>query len=252
MNARLQVGTTPGNPELVAMWNQAQSELQQVGASIAALNTLASQVSGTASLSAFLLESTSTTFELRGAVEEDHRQLAVLEDEVNKTVVVIDRLLNELTDDIARTQNYFANERLNLTAMQVAIDNGEYIGGSLANRAYGVPAPAPAGGAASQVGARQPLAVIRFDRENVQYEQALFTVVGAALERRPNAAFDIVAVAPAGGDSARVALDTSRSRRNAENVLRTLTNMGLPADRMTLSATASPQAQVNEVHIYVR
>lgn len=252
MNARLQVGTTPGNPELVAQWNQAQSELQQVGASIAALNTLASQVSGTASLSAFLLESTSTTFELRGAVEEDHRQLAVLEDEVNKTVVVIDRLLNELTDDIARTQNYFANERLNLTAMQVAIDNGEYIGGSLANRAYGVPAPAPAGGAASAVGQRQPLAVIRFNRDNVQYEQALFTVVGAALERRPNAAFDIVAVAPAGGDSARVALDTNRSRRNAENVLRTLTNMGLPADRMTLSATSSPSAQVNEVHIYVR
>src|SRR3546814_7683874 len=91
MNARLQVGTTPGNPELVAQWNQAQAALQQVGASIAALNTLASQVSGTASLSAFLLESTSTTFELRGAVEEDPRQLAVLEDEVNKTVVVIDR-----------------------------------------------------------------------------------------------------------------------------------------------------------------
>jgi hypothetical protein len=35
-------------------------------------------------------------------------------------------------------------------------------------------------------------------------------------------------------------------------VLRTLTNMGLPADRMTLSATSSEQAQVNEVHIYVR
>src|SRR3546814_970552 len=76
-------------------------------------------------------------------------------DLVNKTVVVIYRLLNELTDDIARTQNYFANERLNLTAMQVAIDNGEYIGGSLANRAYGVPAPAPAGGAAAAVGQRQ-------------------------------------------------------------------------------------------------
>src|SRR3546814_5274399 len=74
MKARLQVGTTPGNPELVAQWNQAQAELQQVGASIGALNTLASQVSGTASLSAFLLESTSTTFELRGAVEEDRRQ----------------------------------------------------------------------------------------------------------------------------------------------------------------------------------
>ena len=252
MNARLQVGTTPGNPELVAQWNQAQAELQQVGASIAALNTLASQVSGTASLAAFLLESTSTTFELRGAIEEDHAQLAVLEDEVNKTVVIIDRLLNELTDDIARTQNYFANERLNLTAMQVAIDNGEYIGGSLANRAYGVPAPAPSGGAASQVGQRQPLAVIRFDSADVQYEQALFTVVGSALERRPNAAFDIVAVSPSAGDAAQVALDTSRSRRNAEGVLRALTSMGLPADRMTLSATSSAEAQFTEVHVYVR
>src|SRR3546814_6176944 len=74
MNARLQVGTTPGNPELVAQWNQAQAELQQVGASIAALNTLASQVSRTASLSAFLLESTSPPFEQPGAVQEDHRQ----------------------------------------------------------------------------------------------------------------------------------------------------------------------------------
>src|SRR3546814_19412864 len=30
MNARLQVGTTPGNPELVAQWNQAPAELQPV------------------------------------------------------------------------------------------------------------------------------------------------------------------------------------------------------------------------------
>ena len=30
MNSRLQVGTTPGNPELVAQWNQAQIELNKV------------------------------------------------------------------------------------------------------------------------------------------------------------------------------------------------------------------------------
>src|SRR3546814_18187913 len=86
MNARLQVGTTPGNPELVAQWNQAQAELQQVGASIAALNTLASQVSGTASLSAFLLESTRTTFELRGAVEADDPQLAETQQQDRQSV----------------------------------------------------------------------------------------------------------------------------------------------------------------------
>ena len=252
MNARLQVGTTPGNPELVAQWNQAQAELQQVAGSIAALNTLANESSSTSALASFLLESTRATFELRGAVEEDHRQLAVLEDEVNKTVVVLDRLLNELTDDIARSQNYFATERMNLTAMQVAIDNGEFIGGSLASRAYGVPVPAPVGGGAALVGQRQPLAVIRFDRPVVDYEPALFTVINSALERRPNAGFDLVAVAPAVGDPARVALETNKSRRNAETVLRSLMNMGLPADRVSLAATSSPQAQVNEVHVYVR
>jgi len=252
INARLQVGTTPGNPELVAQWNQAQVELNKVGESITSLNTLSNEASATSALAAFLLESTRATFELRGAVEEDHRQLAVLEDEVNKTVVVIDRLLNELTDDIQRAQNYFTGERANLTAMQVAIDNGEYIGGNLSSRAYGIPTPAPAGGAASLVGQKQPLAVIRFSDPNVDYEQVLFTVVGRALERRPNAAFDLVAVAPNVGSQAQVALATYRSRRNAEKVLRSLTNMGLPADRVTLSATSSSSAQADEVQVFVR
>jgi len=252
INARLQVGTTPGNPELVAQWNQAQVELNKVGESISSLNSLSNEASATSALAAFLLESTRATFELRGAVEEDHRQLAILEDEVNKTVVVIDRLLNELTDDIQRAQNYFTGERANLTAMQVAIDNAEYIGGSLTSRVYGVPAPAPAGGAASLVGQKQPLAVIRFSDPNVDYEQVLFTVVGRALDRRPNAAFDLVAVAPNVGSQAEVALATNRSRRNAEKVLRSLTNMGLPADRVTLSATSSQVVQVDEVHAYVR
>jgi hypothetical protein len=252
INARLQVGTTPGNPELVAQWNEAQGELNKVGESISSLNTLSNESSSTSALAAFLLESTRATFGLRGAIEEDHRQLAVLEDEVSKTVVVIDRLLNELTEDVARAQNYFAAERSNLTAMQVAIDNGEYIGSSLASRAYGVPAPAPAGGGAAMVGQRQPLVVIRFNQDKVDYEQALFTAVSRALERKPNAAFDLVAVAPNVGTPAQVSLATSRSRRNAEGVLRTLTNMGLPSERITLSATSSAGAQVNEVHVYVR
>jgi hypothetical protein len=252
MNARLQVGTTRGNPELVAQWNRAQSELQQVGSSIANLNTLANETAATAGVATFMLDSTRATFELRGALEEDHRQLAVLEDEVNKTTIVLDRLLNEMTDDISRTQNYFATERLNLTAMQVAIDNGEFIGGSLGNRTFGIPDPPPAGGAAALVGQRQPLAVIRFDQPDVNFEPALFTVVNAALERRPNAGFDLVAVTPSVGDPAKVALETNRSRRNAELVLRSLVNLGLPPDRVSLAATSSAEAQVNEVHVYVR
>ena len=49
-----------------------------------------------------------------------------------------------------------------------------------------------------------------------------------------------------------VALGASMAKRDAEAVLRSLANMGLPPDRVTLSATTSATAQTNEVHIYVR
>jgi len=252
VRARLQVGSTPGNPELVAQWNQAQQELSKVGQSISDLNTLGANAASTSALAAFLLDSTRATFGLYGALEEDHRQLAILEDEVNKTVVVLDRLLNELTGDVARTQNYYSTERSNLTTLAVAIDNGEFLGNSLSSRAYGLPPPAQPGGAAGLVGRTPPLVVIRFEDPNVKYDQALYTAVNKALERRPNAAFDLVAVAPGLGSPSQVALASSKSRRDAEGVLRTLTNMGLPADRMSLSATTNPNGQVSEVHVYVR
>src|SRR3546814_14746741 len=55
-----------------------------------------------AALSTYLLESVRAAYGLSGAVEEDHRQLAVLEDDTNQTVVMVDRLLTELSDDIRR------------------------------------------------------------------------------------------------------------------------------------------------------
>jgi hypothetical protein len=266
INARLQVGTTPGNPTLINQWNAAQALLASIDNDVAQLNSLANEVAGVSTLSAYVLETTRAAYGLTGAVDEDHRQLAILEDEVNRTVVLIDRLLNELSEDIGRQTNYLGNERANLTTLSLAIKNGEMLGGSLANRAFlssapaasAVPAPAPAPAQTAsrrpvqQSGPRRPLVVIRFDRPNVEYEQALYTAVSRALERRPTATFDLVAVAPNRGNAAQVTVAANTSKRNAESVLRSLSDMGLPLDRVRLSAMTSGQAASNEVHIYVR
>jgi len=261
INARLQVGTTPGNPNLVNQWNVAQAELARVDGDIASMNSLANDVAGTSTMSAYLLETTRAAYGLTGAVEEDHRQLAILEDEVNRTVVLIDRLLNELSEDINRQTTYLSNERSNLTALSLAIKNGEMFGGSLSNRAYSSAAPvagaapgfaAPTAQYSSGATPRRPLVVIRFDKPNVQYQQALYTAVSRALERRPQALFDLVAVASGRGSPGQVTVATNRAKRDAESVLRTLSGMGLPMDRVRLSAMTSPQAETNEVHIYVR
>jgi TolA-binding protein len=259
INARLQVGTTPGNPILTTQWNTAQQQLDAISSEIARMNTLANRVASDSSTAAYLLETTRALYGLSGAVEEDHRQLSILEDEVNRTVVLVDRLLNELNDDVTRQTNYLINERRNLTTLALAIKNGEMLGSNLSNRAYdsSVPVAGPSnrGPLAStpmDLAARRPLVVIRFDRPDVEYQQALYTAVNRALERRPNAMFDVVAVAPSRGSPAQAAATTSTARRNAENVLRSLNNMGLPASRVSMSATNSAEAATPEVHIYVR
>ncbi|MFC4350074.1 hypothetical protein ACFOW6_00820 [Fodinicurvata halophila] len=252
INAKLQVGTTPGNPRLVSQWNEAQSELGDVDQSIQRMNSLSSEVSSTASETGYLLESIRSTFTLSGAVDADHDHLTVLEDAANQTAVLVDRLDSELTEDIQRQTSYLSTERSNLNALSVAIENGEYTGVSLSNRIYGQAQPPSPDGAAGRLGQERPLAIITFRDENTRYEPELYNAVNQVLERRPNAGFDVLAVAPEGDSEGESALATNRTRRDGERVLRSLASMGLPAERLSLSATNSPLVDQGEVHVYIR
>jgi hypothetical protein len=257
IQARLQVGTTPGNPILQQQWSQAQSQLDTLNLDIANMNSLSTRVAADSSLAAFMLEAARSPYGLAGAVDEDHRALATLEDDVNRTVVALDRILNELNGDLQRQTAYLNSERSNLASLSVGIKNGELLGQGLGNRAFASAAPLPSSPIAASAGSamaegRRPLVVIRFDRARVDYQQALYTAVSRALERRPDASFDLVAVSPARGNAAQVTLNSSNAKRNAESVLRSLTEMGLPGTRVQLSSTTSGQAQNTEVHVYVR
>jgi hypothetical protein len=253
IRAPLQVGTTPGNPNLVAGWAEAQITLDRISDSIGEMAALSSNVANNSALSAFILESVRATYGLTGAVDEDHSQLAILEDEVNRTVVLIDRLLNELNEDIARQTNYVSRERSDLTVLSVAVKNGELLGTSLTNRAFGTAAP-PRGGASTvgNLANLRPLVVIRFDRPNVPYQEPLFTAVSEALNRRPGSVFDVVSIVSQRGTPAQVALNANQARRNAEQVLQNLSQMGLPSDRLSLNSTSSGEVANNEVRVYVR
>ena len=253
INARLQVGTTPGNPILVGQFNQALADLKNVGDDISAMNRLTTNVTADSTLAAYLAENTRAAFRITGAIDADHQQLSILEDEVNRTVVLIDRLLKEVTEDIQRQTNYVSTERSNLNTLSTAVKSGELMGSSLTNRALAAATldiPYRQAEPRSLAG-RRPLVVIRFDRKSVAFEQALYNAVSKTLERRPNTSFELVAVAPASGGAARVALNSNKARRNAEKVMRSLQRMGLPPQRIAVSAQTSKSAQSNEVHLYL-
>ncbi|MGE5504800.1 MAG: hypothetical protein ACM31L_10290 [Actinomycetota bacterium] len=255
ISARLQVGTTPGNPILTQQWNAAQGELDRITDDVLKMNRLANEVTNSSTMAAYLLESVRAARQLSGAVDEDHRQLRILEDETNRTVVLVERLLTELSDDATRQQAYVASEKQNLNTLAVAIKNGQLFGSSLAGRAAAV-SPAsfdmPMAAPRAAVATDAALVTIRFDKPNVNYEPALYTAIKSALDRRPSATFEVVAVAPAGATPGQQAIAASTARRNAETVVRSLTNMNLPANRISVSSTTSPGASTGEVQVFVR
>lgn len=258
ISARLQVGTTPGNPVLVSQWQSAQVELDRVVQDSSKLSELSNRIASDLGLARYLVESTRAAYTVQGAVDEDHRQLAILEDDVNRTTVSIDRLLNQVNEAVARQNSYVTGERRNLGALALAISNGEAYGPSLSTLSYAQPAglaqtaAAPATGSVGGLQAAPPLVIIRFDNPNVAYEQALYDAVSLALENRPSASFDLVAVTPNRGTPSQVGAAAGDAKENAQRVLRSLLAMGLPADRVNLQSASSNTALSNEVHVYVR
>lgn len=246
IQARLQVGTTPGNPVLVQQWNEAQNELERINGDVLRMNQLSTDVAASSTMASFLLNSVRDARTLSGGVDEDFRQLSGLEDETNTLSVSIERLLGDLATDTQRQQAYVSNERGNLNLLAVSIRSGQMYSGSLAVTPVSSMGPVGLSGASSLSGAGdRPLVVIRFDRPNVPYESALYTAVKAALDRRPTASFEVVSVAPSGAVESQV-------RRQAQSVVRSMTQMGLPPDRVHLSATSSQSVSKGEVQVYVR
>ena len=244
ITTRLQVGTTRGNPELVAQWNTAQSQLDALSANVNALNALGTDVTNDSSTAHYALDQIGATYNVSGAVDEDHRQLRLLEDETSQTIVMIDRLLRETSDGIQRQTAYLANERSNLTTLAAAIKSGDFFGGGVINASLGGAGPAVAAGA--------PLVVVRFDRPNVDYQQILYAALNQALQNRPGANFQVVAVSPTRGSAASVQIAQTTARRHAQDVMRSMTDMGVPATRLNVASTTDPAATASEVRVFLR
>jgi hypothetical protein len=250
ITTRLQVGTTRGNPELVSPWNIAQSALDAIATNINNMNALGATIATDSSSAHFALDQIQSTYSVSGAVDEDHRQLRVLEDETNQTIVLIDRLLRSASEDVQRQTAYAANERANLTTLAAAIKNGELYGSDL-----GSPAVASAGGpmsASTLAYAGTPLVVIRFDHPGVDYQQILYAALSQALQAKPNAGFSVVAVSPTRGTAAAVQLAQTSAKNHAQEVLRSMTDMGVPATRLAVASATDPGATSSEVRVFMR
>jgi hypothetical protein len=242
-------GTTPGNPNLMAQWAQAQSSLNHLIGDIDQLSRLSNQVAEDISFATYLTKTANNAFSLQGAIDEDHRQLTEIKKELDGTSAELNALLKTVTDEITQQSENVTNGTDNLTTIAQAIRTGTL---SASTRvASTTRMHHAANGREPSTNVARPFVVINFKSTHPKYADALYTAISRALDRDPAAKFNLVAVSPAAGTADQIALYSKAAKENAEGVMRSLLKMGLPADRLTLSATTSSEVQTNEVRIYV-
>lgn len=248
IEAKLQVGTTPGNPQMFAMLQGAQNNIQVMNANTIALNRLSARATSDAAMTSYLLDSIRAAYGVSGAVDEDHRQLRILENETNQTSILINSLLNEVNSDIRRQQQYVETAKNNIVDLNEAIKVGSYgvsnvplSGMSSSPRSFGV-------ASSSAVASGKPLFVAKFNKSKVNYKDGLRRAVTQAQSAKPNVRFEVVAVSPVSGSQ----LSKSNAQSNAGMVFKDMISMGVGADRISLSAKTSGDVKSAEVQIFVR
>jgi len=113
---------------------------------------------------------------------------------------------------------------------------------------YSAPIYLPVAGDGITAGPLQPLAVIRFVKPDVQFEDELRAAIQYALSSKPDAGFGLVAVSPSGKGAT---LDAVAVQRNIERVLAAMTKAGVAENRVIFSAASDHAATADEVRIYL-
>ena len=119
-------------------------------------------------------------------------------------------------------------------------------------------APQTAGGAAdvhppgSGLATGRPYVVIRFTDSSIDYEKTLAEAVKRAVARKPNLAFDLVAVTPRAGTADELAELTDQAHAEAAAVMKSLSALGIGPERVSMMTWTGQPTDVNEIRLYIR
>ena len=252
--ARLQIGTTPGNPVLLNQYEQAQTELAEVGAQGQNLVDVGNQIALFSTRVSYLLEQARSAKKLRGAVDEDHRNLSFFQDALKRRSVDVLRILEDLNETVRRRDIFLAAERRRLTQLATAISVGESFGlglGALGSL------PAINDNENTELERRSdsipvspnPIAVFRIN-EQENYEQNLFGAISATLDKAPKSRFTLVAVSSSAGNPSEQAERAANARNDVSRLISSLVSMGMPVDRISVSSLSVANVENTEVRLY--
>ena len=234
IETRLTSPTGAGDPQLFNEWADAEDRVNRAGAQVARLVNLSSWATADVSLASYLQQAIHAAAGQPGMTAADRRKLATMAEQVDEFAGTSAQLVAQASGGLASRNLFLAEAHRKLALLGPQLGTGKPVS------ADSQPAIATA--------SRRALVTIRFDQPVVAYRQQLYDTLTAALKRRPDLSLDVVAVAPPGHEKA----GSGAATRNLQDVVAALTQMGIPDDRIRLSAQTLADASGDEIRIYPR
>lgn len=128
INSKLQLGTTPGNPQLMDQWKVARAKLEKVNDIAFDIKRLVADVESDQSMVDYMVGSIQASYKIRGATEDDHKELKALEDQAKQIGSSISSFARQLNQESERQQAYVEREKFNLNDVALNIKNGKLYG----------------------------------------------------------------------------------------------------------------------------
>lgn len=267
IETKLQAGTTPGNPYVVAALQSAQASVQGLNEEAILLNQLSTRVASDVVTTSYIMNSIQTAYTISGAVDEDHTQLKALQADAEKTNTILSNILNEINSDYARQQQYISSANQTIDSLAGPVRVGSFNGGFVrnvpttpvqvspmndniyigSNSSFSKPAETSQSPVSTGFSSK-PLFVAKFNNDSVDYRSGLNNAIKSGLNAKPDMMFDIVAVTPVNGNSK----DRANARNHATEVFEAVVKQGVDPENVSLSAKSSASAESSEVHIYIK
>ncbi|MBY0292894.1 MAG: hypothetical protein K2W92_06380 [Alphaproteobacteria bacterium] len=125
IEAKLQLGTTPSNPQLVALEDKALQRLDQIEGMIAHMDELAIGFFADSQQVETLSFQIEDALHLPGAVDEDHAHLFVMSEELKKVSLAITQVRTILIANATRQKEWLSSERIRFATLSSSISKGK-------------------------------------------------------------------------------------------------------------------------------
>ena len=247
LQTKLSLGTTPSNPEAVALYNNAQNTLTDADVYMQSLNQMQADLSALGTQTVSLDSNIKASYALPGALDQDHTNLRTLENGTEQTAIAVKNLLDKVSADASSYKHSIEASRQQLYFINNAVVRGSFgVKNAPLNNVAAPVKPVTSASLQAANPAKSALFTVDFTSEDVAYKKGLEKAVSNALQYNPNTHFDIVAKNPLTTSAVSVA----QAKKYAAQVFADVISMGVVPENISLIAKTEESVKTPQVLVF--